>query len=325
MLTDSFHRPITYLRLSVADKCNMRCFYCIPHGFTEFSDTAHFLSFDQVERVVRIFAKLGVSRLRLTGGEPLVRPNLTQLVQRLSSIETIEDISLSTNAALLAAQAADLKTAGIKRINVSLDSLNPDTFHDITGGKLAPVLEGLEAAAQHDMHPIKINMVVMRGVNDHEVLDMIEYCLERQFTLRFIEAMPVGNTGQETSANHYISLNDIKPRIAQRFPISPIDTPEAGPADYFQIENSPMKIGFITPMSQHFCQTCNRVRLSVEGTLYLCLGQNDKLELKPLLDSDVSDKVIEEAIVDAILRKPEKHEFNEMPGQVIRLMSQTGG
>ncbi len=323
-LIDPFGRRIEYLRLSVTDKCNLRCFYCMPKGFKNFEQAEHWLTFDEIQRVIKAFSELGVSRIRLTGGEPLVRKNLDKLSRKLTTLPGVQDLSLSTNAVLLDKQADTLRQAGISRINVSLDTLKPKRFKAITGGELQPVIDGLLAAKAAGFTPIKINMVAMRGVNDDEFEDMVEFCLQHDFTLRFIETMPMGTTADEAS-KHYINLHGVKQQLAKRFDFIPGVMPGGGPARYVQVKNTHLRIGFITPISQHFCETCNRVRLSVDGTLYLCLGQNDRIELRLLLRQGISDKELKTVLINAIRLKPEKHEFNQKPQQVVRLMSMTGG
>jgi len=323
-LIDPFGRSIEYVRLSVTDRCDLRCSYCIPKGFNGFEEPDHWLTFDEIERVIGVFGKLGVKRIRLTGGEPLVRKDMPVLAARLAALPGIEDLSLSTNANRLDKQAAELKAAGVSRINVSLDTLRPERFKEITQGKLDKVMAGLMAAKQAGLNPIKINMVVMADVNDDEVEDMVEFCLKHSFTLRFIETMPMGDTGRLAST-HYVNLQTVKQRLAERFELVPGVMPGGGPARYVQVAGTDLRIGFITPISQHFCETCNRVRLSADGTLYLCLGQNDKVELRSLLRTGISDAGLEQAIIDAIAIKPERHEFNERPEQVVRFMSLTGG
>ena len=323
-LIDPFQRKIEYLRLSVTDKCNMRCFYCMPKGFKGFEQPEHWLTFDEIERVIGAFAELGVSRIRVTGGEPLVRKNLDELVHRIHQLPGVEDLSLSTNATLLSQHAHALYEAGVSRLNISLDSLKPERFKEITGSELQPVLDGLMAAKSEGFSPIKINMLAMKGINDDEFEDVVEYCIEHDFTLRFIETMPVGDTGIQAS-DHYLDLAVVKDRLAQRFDLIPGVMPGGGPARYVQVKGTDLRIGFITPISQHFCETCNRVRLSVDGTLYLCLGQEHKYELRPLLRQGVSDDGLKNAIMEAIAIKPEKHEFRDKPGQVVRFMNMTGG
>jgi cyclic pyranopterin phosphate synthase len=323
-LADPFGRRVEYLRLSVTDKCNLRCFYCLPEGFRGFEEPDNWLRFDEIERVVAAFADLGVNRVRITGGEPLVRRDLPQLASRLAALDGIEDLSLSTNATLLQRQAAELREAGISRINVSLDSLHPERFRKITGGSLAPVLDGLMAAKAAGFAPIKINMLALKGINDDEFEAMVGFCLEHDFTLRFIETMPVGSTGRNAS-DHYLDLQTVRQRLEQGFELLPGVMPGGGPARYVQVSGTDLRIGFITPISQHFCATCNRVRLAVDGTLYLCLGQDHSYPLRPLLRGGVSDAGLRDAIVEALALKPERHEFQDKPGQVARFMSMTGG
>lgn len=323
-LIDPFGRSIDYLRLSVTDKCNMRCFYCIPKGFKGFQAPDEWLTFDEISRVVRIFAELGVSRFRLTGGEPLVRQGLTGLVNDLSSIDGVNDLSLSTNASLLDRHAHKLKAAGVSRINVSLDSLNENRFREITGTELTPVLNGLMAAKDAGFNPVKINMLALKDCNDDEFDQMVEFCIEHDFTLRFIETMPMGSSGQQAS-KHYLPLNEVRDWLHQRFDLLPAMMPGGGPAHYVQVSGTNLRIGFISPISRHFCETCNRVRLSADGTLYLCLGQADRYQLRPLLRQGISDDGLKQAIHEALALKPLKHDFTTQPGKQVRIMSLTGG
>jgi len=323
-LIDPFGRPIEYVRLSVTDRCDLRCNYCMPKGFRDFEEPEHWLSFTEIERIIGAFGRLGVSRIRLTGGEPLVRHGMPELAARLARLPNIADLSLSTNATRLDKHARALRRAGISRINVSLDSLRPGRFREITQGRLDKVLSGLMAARDAGFAPIKINMVVMAGINDDEVEAMVEFCIEHGFTLRFIETMPMGSTGSSAS-RQYVNLQDVRRQLAQRFELIPGMMHGGGPARYVRVAGTELRIGFITPISQHFCDTCNRVRLSVDGTIYLCLGQDDKLELRPMLRAGADDHELEQAILTAIARKPERHEFNEKPEQVVRFMSMTGG
>ena len=324
MLRDNFNREIHYLRLSVTDRCDFRCFYCLPREFRGFETPQEWLSADEIERVVAQFAALGVRHVRLTGGEPLVRRELPGIARRIARLPGIEELSLSTNASRLAPQAETLRQAGVGRLNISLDSLREETFKQITGSKLQPVLAGIEAAAKAGFKPIKINMVVMRGINDQEVEAMVDYCQRHGLALRFIETMPVGDGGRNAT-QHYLPLGEIEERLRRRHRLSPAALRGSGPARYFQIDDSDLVVGFITPQSQHFCETCNRVRLSVTGDLHLCLGQEDRLELRPLLRAGASDETIQQAIRDAIARKPERHHFNEVPTAILRPMSALGG
>jgi cyclic pyranopterin phosphate synthase len=323
-LIDPFGRSVEYVRLSVTDRCDLRCFYCLPGDYRNFSEPEEWLTFAEIERVIAAFVSLGVRRVRITGGEPLVRKNLPDLAARLAAIPGLTDLSLSTNAVALARHAAALHQAGVGRINVSLDSLRAERFREITRGRLDKVMDGLMAAKQAGFGPIKINMVVMKDVNDDEIEDMVEFCIEHDFTLRLIETMPVGDTGRNAS-NHYLDLQTVRQRLAERFPLIPGVMPGGGPARYMQIAGTKLNIGFITPISQHFCETCNRVRLAVDGTLYLCLGQEHRFEFRPLLRAGISDAELVEAVRHAITLKPERHEFRERPQQVVRFMAKTGG
>jgi len=323
-LIDPVGRTVEYVRLSVTDRCDLRCFYCLPGDYRDFSEPEEWLTFEEIERVIRAFAALGVQRVRITGGEPLVRKNLPALVSRLSTIPDLDDLSLSTNAVALARQAGTLRQAGITRINVSLDSLRSDRFKEITRGNLDKVMNGLMAAKHVGFQPIKINMVVMKDVNDDEIEDMIEFCIKHDFTLRLIETMPIGDTGR-SATSHYLDLQTVKARLAENFKLIPGVVSGGGPARYFQIAGTRLNIGFITPISQHFCETCNRVRLAVDGTLHLCLGQEHKFEFRPLLRAGIDDKGLQAAVRDAIALKPERHEFLEKPRQVVRFMAKTGG
>jgi cyclic pyranopterin phosphate synthase len=322
-LIDPYARKIEYLRLSVTDRCDLRCSYCLPQGFHGFESPPHWLTFDEIERLVRVFARLGLRKIRLTGGEPLTRHNLAELAARIHAIDGIDDLSLSTNGTLLAKYAESLRAAGVSRLNVSLDSLQPERFALATGrDAFDEVIEGLEAARAAGFAPIKINMVVMSGVNEDEVDDLVGYCMERGFILRLIEVMPMGETGRNA---RYLDLQPIRQRLADRFGLVDGLVPGAGPARYLQSPDGRFSVGFITPISRHFCATCNRVRLAVDGTLYLCLGQNDNYAFRPLLREGASDEQLTDAVLEAIARKPERHDFLEQPGKIVRFMNVTGG
>lgn len=324
-LMDPFGRHIEYVRLSVTDRCNLRCSYCLPKGFDDFEVPDEWLSFEEIERLMRAFASMGLKRIRLTGGEPLVRKNLPDLIARLSAIPGIEDLSLSSNAVLMARQADTLKQAGVTRLNISLDTLHADRFAEITGGgHLDKVMAGLMAAKAAGFAPIKINMVAMKGVNDDEYDAMVDFCIEHDFTLRFIETMPVGSTGRWASS-HYHDLGEVREHLKQRFDLVPGVMPGGGPARYERVVGTDLRIGFITPISRHFCETCNRVRLSADGQLYLCLGQNARYDLREVLRSGATDSELQAAIQEALALKPQRHEFKENPEQVVRFMSMTGG
>lgn len=324
MLHDRFGRSIEYLRVSVTDRCDLRCTYCLPKGFKGFEEPKHWLTFDEIQRLVAVFVRLGTSRVRLTGGEPLLRRNLPELMSRIAALPGLHDLSLSTNATRLARHADALKVAGVSRINVSLDSLDRACMEAITGrDSLQQILDGIMAGKAAGFSPIKINMVAMLGINETEIDDMVAFCIENGFILRLIEAMPMGTTGNSTS---FVDLGPIQSRLQLKFNLRPqaIEL-GGGPARYLATADGNTTIGFITPMSQHFCASCNRVRLAVDGTLYLCLGQEEKFEFRPLLRGGATDAELEAAVRVAIELKPQKHQFREQPTKVMRFMAQTGG
>ncbi|GGC06504.1 GTP 3',8-cyclase MoaA [Pseudoduganella buxea] len=324
MLSDRHGRTVDYLRVSVTDRCDLRCTYCMPQDYRGFENPPDWLTYEEIERVVAAFVRLGTRRVRLTGGEPLTRGGLAGLAARLAALPGLDDLSLSTNATRLARHAPALRAAGIDRINVSLDSLDRTCMAGITGRDSLPaILAGLAAAQEAGFDPIKINMVAMKGVNEHEIEPMAAFCIERGFILRLIEVMPMGATGQGTD---WLPLGPVRERLVERFGLLPQARElGGGPARYLATPDGRASIGFITPLSQHFCATCNRVRLAVDGTLYMCLGQEQSVPLRPLLRSGASDAALEAAIRAAIELKPLQHDFNRQPGKIVRFMSQTGG
>lgn len=324
MLIDQFGRHIDYLRISVTDRCDLRCTYCIPEGFTEFEKPVNWLSFDDITRVTATFARLGVPHFRLTGGEPLLRKNLPELIERMASLPGVEDLSLTTNGTQLARYARDLHRAGLNRLNVSLDSLRRECANAITGkDSFDKVLQGLQAARDAGFERIKINMVPLPGINIDDIDDMIAFCIKNGFILRLIETMPMGTSGQSAD---YFNLLELIKTLQPKYQLQLSQKVYgSGPAKYWQNPKGDFTLGLITPRSQHFCETCNRVRMSVDGTLYLCLGQEQNLALRPLLQSGCSEQQLEEAIYQAIDLKPERHEFNEDPQKIIRIMAKTGG
>jgi GTP 3',8-cyclase len=323
LLTDRFGRRIEYLRLSVTDRCDLRCAYCMPSDFSGYEEPAHWLNFAEIERLVGLFARFGLRRVRLTGGEPLMRKGLAGLAQRLKAIPGVDDLSLSTNGTQLAKHGQALRAAGVDRLNVSLDTLQPERFARITRrDALADVLAGLATASEIGFAPIKINMVWLAGVNDDELEAMVDFCRRGRFILRLIETMPMGATGRQSQ---FASLQPLMASLKNRFGLVDGLIPGGGPARYLVSPDGQFSLGFITPMSQHFCATCNRVRLTVDGMLHLCLGQEDRLDLRSLMRRGDSDEQLLAAIRAAIARKPERHEFSERPEKIIRVMSSTGG
>ena len=323
-LIDSFHRRMDYLRVSVTDRCDLRCTYCMPKGFKGFEEPEHWLRHDEMARLVGLFVSQGVSKVRLTGGEPLLRRGVTDLARQLTSMSGLHDLSVSSNGTQLAHLAGPLKEAGVHRLNISLDSLDPACFARITGRDcLTDVLQGLKVAREVGFNPIKLNMVVQANVNVSEVVRMVAFAIEHGFVLRLIEPMPIGDTGRATAG---VNLTRLGEQLADQYGLVPeILGRGAGPARYWCTADRRMSLGVITPMSQHFCEACNRVRLGVDGTLYLCLGQNDQVPLGKMMREGASDEALLDAIHQGIAAKPERHEFNEKPQQIVRFMSQTGG
>lgn len=312
MLIDPFARKITYLRVSVTDHCNYRCFYCRDEYHLNKTSRKELLCYEEMARVIRLFSELGVSKVRLTGGEPLLRRGISDFIKMLSAIPGLTDIPLSTNAHLLAKMAKEIKTAGINRLNISLDSLQAERFKNITrGGDLHRVIQGIDAAVEAGISPIKLNVVVMRGINEDEIEGIIDFALSRQISVRFIETMPIGASGIEATQAHYAEkamLERIHNHLSARLtPIKPEQT--AGPAKNFLVDNGPTAVGTISAFSNNFCAACNRVRLTAKGRLILCLGQENSISLRDALRSGLDDDKIKNLIIKAIVQKPEKHEF----------------
>lgn len=328
-LSDTFGRQVRYLRLSVTDRCNFRCHYCrLPSG-SDAIDGGRLLSREEIVRLCRLFHELGVERIRLTGGEPLVRPDLLPMARDLAALSDALDLSLSTNAFLLPKLARELKEAGVGRVNISLDSLDPATFAAITGGgELARVLSGIDAALEVGMRPVKLNMVVMGGVNDHEIPAMVQLAREKGTLLRFIEAMPVGEAGGAIMG-HYVPAARILESIQSldQGALLPTDRPKGGgPARYFRVAGLGVDVGVISALSQHFCGDCNRVRLTAEGEMVLCLGREERLDLKTPLRQGVDDETLRCLIAEAVHHKPKGHRFKKEKGAAVgHRMSALGG
>ncbi len=328
-LIDAYARRINYLRVSVTDHCNYRCHYCRPKEDKTASQRIDILSYEEIARIVDIFANLGVYKVRITGGEPLLRKDIIKLVELIKKNNKITDIPLSTNAHLLPKLANQLKQAGINRANISIDSLQAKRFYDITrGGDLATVLQGIDSAIAADIKPIKLNMVVMRGVNDDEIEAMVDYAINKGIDIRFIETMPIGVAGIEALSQHYTQAQ-IHTRLEAHLPnhLTPIVAKASdGPASCFKIKGTQSQVGVISAVSNHFCATCNRVRLTAKGQLILCLGQENSLSLKDMMRNGDSDEIITQAIIKAIGLKPEKHDFVENIHNIeLRNMVEMGG
>jgi cyclic pyranopterin phosphate synthase len=328
-MIDPFGRAITYLRVSVTDRCDLRCVYCMSEDMN-FLPRAEILSLEELERLATTFIRLGVRKLRITGGEPLVRRNVVSLFERLGTQlgHGLDELTLTTNGTQLARFAPALAAAGVRRVNVSLDTLDPDRFARITRwGRIDSVFAGLRAARAAGL-AVKINTVALRGENEDEIGDMLAWCGGQGFDLCLIETMPMGEIGVART-DQYLPLSLVRARLRQRFTLDETDYRTGGPARYFTVRETGQRIGFITPMTHNFCESCNRVRLTVTGTLYMCLGQDDSADLRTVLRRGANDAELEQAVRAAIARKPKGHDFiidrrHEAPS-VARHMSLTGG
>ncbi len=324
-LSDSFQRPINYLRISVTDRCNLRCVYCMPVSGVRPLAHEDILRYEEINTVARAAAEMGIDKVRLTGGEPLVRAGLPELVGMLADIETIDDISLTTNGTMLAKHAAELKSAGLNRVNISLDSLKADRFRAITrsDAELADVLEGIEAAREAGLEPVKLNMVVIPGVNDDEVLDFAARTIDEEWHVRFIELMPVNG---ETKAPQFVAASDMKKTIDKLGKLEPcLPSVGNGPAKYFRLPDARGTIGFITPVSEHFCFNCNRLRLTADGKLRPCLMSDYEVDLKEPLRGGVAAEGLKKLIEEAVANKPQQHHIAEGDVPRQRPFSQVGG
>lgn len=324
-LSDSFQRPINYLRISITDRCNLRCIYCMPPGGICLMSHDDILTFEEIYAIVKAGAELGINKIRFTGGEPLVRTGLPGLIEMVSQIDTIKDISLTTNGTMLSRYAAELKRAGLQRVNISLDTLKRDRFQSITrSDNLSDVLEGIEAARSAGLNPVKINMVVMSGINDDELLDFGTMTINEEWHIRFIEFMPV--TGTDVEAPRLVSVRDMKKHLEALGKLEPC-MPSAGngPAKYFRFPDARGTIGFITPVTEHFCFNCNRLRLTADGKLRLCLLSEDEIDLKQPLRSGISSAGLKRLIEEAVARKPLRHHLSEGLVPRDRPFSQVGG
>lgn len=323
-LIDTFNRRISYLRVSVTDRCDLRCTYCLPEDFKGFEEPANWMTHAEMARLVGLFVDLGVSKIRLTGGEPLTRRGVAELAGRIAAMPAVTDLSMSTNGTRLARHAADLKAAGIRRLNVSLDTLDRDAFKEITRrDALQDVLDGLREARRVGFESIKVNCVVHSQTPEDQVERVLEYTLDNGFILRLIETMPMGSSGR---SHQFVNVGEMGTRLAERFGLVPtVEHRGPGPARYWATANNIPALGVITPMSQHFCASCNRVRLSVDGTLYLCLGQENSVPLGTALRDGATDSELQQLILGGIAAKPERHEFLTAPTRIIRVMAKTGG
>jgi len=324
---DAFNRPISYLRVSVTDRCNLRCLYCMPPEGVPWRPHDEILRYEEIETVVRAAAELGISKVRLTGGEPLVRLGIVNLVAMLSPIPGIDDLAMTTNGTLLARYAEKLRAAGLKRINVSLDTLRPERFRRITRlGELSDTLEGIAAAKQAGLVPVKVNTVVIRGLNDDEVVDFARLTRAADWHVRFIEVMPLGDNA-DWAGNGYVPMAEVREKIERELGrlIPAKLAAGGGPARYYRLPGARGTIGFITPISQHFCYQCNRLRLTADGKLRPCLLSDYEIDLRTPLRQGATVGEIRRLIVEAVCAKPERHRLSEQIIPQGRAMSQIGG
>jgi len=330
-LIDPFQRAITYLRVSVTDRCDFRCVYCMSENMT-FLPKKELLTLEELDRMCSTFIRMGVEKLRITGGEPLVRRDIMTFFRAMTrhlDSGVLKELTLTTNGSQLQRFATDLRDAGVRRVNVSLDTLDERKFAEITRwGRLPQVLKGIDAAQAAGLR-VKINAVALKGFNEDELFDLQAWCAERDMDLTFIEVMPMGDLGNEDRLDQYWSLKDLRARLAERFTLIDLAERTGGPARYVQLQETGQKIGFITPLTHNFCESCNRVRLTCTGELYMCLGQEDMADLRAPLRASNDDAQLEHAIRAAIERKPKGHDFDysrqKVDGQVSRHMSHTGG
>jgi cyclic pyranopterin phosphate synthase len=323
-LQDRFGRQVDYLRLSVTDRCDFRCVYCMAEDMT-FLPRRDILSLEQLYDIGAAFVQLGVTKIRLTGGEPLVRRNVLSLVERLASLDGLEQLNMTSNGAQLDRYAEPLYRAGLTGINISLDSLREDRFKELTRvGELSKVLAGIDAAKAAGFERIKLNAVIMNGRNDDEILDLVDFARDRHVDISFIEEMPLGHISEHDRALSFCSSDEIHRRIHARYPLTASAETSGGPSRYYRMADSASRVGLISPHSHNFCHLCNRVRLTVEGRLLLCLGNEYSVDLKSVLENQPEQ--LQQRIIDAMDIKPERHHFdlNDEP-QIVRFMNTTGG
>ncbi|OGW56337.1 MAG: cyclic pyranopterin phosphate synthase MoaA [Nitrospirae bacterium RBG_16_43_8] len=325
-MRDKFNRTIDYMRISITDRCNLRCIYCMPSDGLRLIEHKEILSYEEILRIIRIAAGLGVRKIRITGGEPLARKNITSLTSSIKNIPGIEDLSITTNGILLEKYAEKLMESGVDRVNVSLDSLRPERFKEITrGGDINVVLRGIETARKSGLLPVKINMIPIKGLNGDEIIDFARITLNSDYHVRFIEFMPFGSRGF-WSADKHIPRDEIKSIVETLGPLIPVRVRKNGPSKYFRLKDAQGVIGFISAITHHFCEECNRLRLTSNGKLKPCLFSETEIDLKPALRGGASDEEIERLLRLAIEIKPGRHNISDNSDlHVFQAMSQIGG
>lgn len=322
-MQDQFKRQIEYMRISITDRCNLRCQYCMPHQGIDWIPHDQILTYEELLRVMRISTSLGFKRFRVTGGEPLVRAGVLNFLKQASQIPGVEDLMITTNGILLGDMAQDLKEAGVDRVNISLDTFDEEKFREITrGGEIKKVLKGIEESLRVGLNPVKVNVVVVRGFNSHELPRFMELARDNPLHVRFIELMPIGISSDKRS--EFVPIDEMK-EILGLEGAKPIDIPGGGPANYVTSDGFKGSIGFISAISKHFCNTCNRVRLTPDGKLRPCLHSPKETNLRDILRSGKSDDEIREILTQVIQQKPAEHHMNDEAWQDTRIMSQIGG
>jgi len=326
-LIDDFGRRVRYVRISVTDRCDFRCVYCMSEEMT-FLPRAQVLTLEELAMIARAFTEMGVEKVRLTGGEPLVRRDIDRLVAEIGALPGLKDFAMTTNGASLPKYAARLREGGLERLNISLDSLDPERFRRLTRtGDLHKVIEGIRAARDAGFARIKLNAVILKGRNDDEVLDLVDFARDEGLDISFIEEMPLGDVSDHSRAETFCSSDEVQARIEARHALIPTTESTLGPSRYFKMVDSDSRVGFISPHSHNFCDTCNRVRVTVEGRLLLCLGNEHSVDLRAVLRRHPGDMdALKHAIVSALPLKPERHHFTtDGDVQVVRFMNMTGG
>ncbi|MDI6703288.1 MAG: GTP 3',8-cyclase MoaA [bacterium] len=319
-LIDSYNRKIDYLRISVTDRCNLRCIYCMPSDVVDWVSHSEILSYEEIIQLVKYATEIGICKIRITGGEPLVRKDVVSLIRKLSEIDNISDLSMTTNGTLLSKYAKELKHAGLKRVNISLDTLNKKKYWKITGGgKIEDVWGGIQEAQNVGLQPIKINVVIMRGVNDDEIVDFAKLTMNNPYYIRFIEFMPISRTWDE---RRFVPISEVKNRIKGLFSIDSV--PGSGPAHYYKLNGAIGTLGFISPVSVNFCSNCNRLRLTSDGKLRPCLLSDTEVDVKPVLRNDPTPEGIKDLFVTAIKNKQLRYNNLPLVGHNLS-MSQIGG
>lgn len=326
-LIDRFGRVVSYLRVSITDRCDFRCVYCMAEDMV-FLPRQQILSLEEIQFICQAFTELGVNKIRITGGEPLVRKGALELMQQIAKLSGLQELVMTSNGSQLAQMAHGLRAAGVKRINISLDTLDPVLFKVLTRtGDLENVLKGINVAREAGFQRIKLNAVILKNRNHHEVCDLVQFAVDRGLDISFIEEMPLGAVDSHNRAEAYYPSHLIKQDLQQRFTLEAVPDKTGGPSDYFQVQGTKSKVGFISPHSANFCSSCNRVRLTAEGRLLLCLGNEHSVDLKAVVREHPGDmSFLKQVIIDAMQIKPEKHEFNihEQP-VILRHMNATGG